>query len=243
MVDVTQQDIMELKQKGFSDKDISDALKELESEEQSKLIESGYNQSKINQIDPRSSSQTSTFTTRPDDNLIRWQLDLSEILERAEHVLRGDRLQFRDGHTIWIKPDKEEDQILNNYGIQEVIRILSMYINRNTILSNYDEKTINTKVYDFGCELSDLFFMKYENFGWKDKLEKRKNYPMLMREMIDIVHSSYLRALGGKERESVHKSIQVSQSEALNQQNMQQQSQNKERSLLNPARYLVGRYK
>lgn len=243
---ISNQTLVELKDMGFKDNEIGEALKELELEEQSNKLKESFNRTSYAQnFDPRNNSPSSTIISKPDENLIKWQLELNEILERAEHVLRGDKLKFINGNTIWQSPDKENEQILNNYGIQEVMRVLSMYVNRNTILSNYSLEGIDFKIYDFGKELSDLFFMKYEAFGWKDNLEKRKNYPMLMREMIDIVHSAYNRALGGKERETLRESRQVNQSEQLSPSgvNVNVGQQRQERSLINPMRYFSSRYK
>lgn len=240
-----QQTLVGLKQMGYTEREINEAVRELEVEESQILLKNSFNQSNLaKQNDPRRLSPPSTIINKPDENLIKWQLELNDLLERSEHVLRGDKLTFKDGHTIWIAPKNEDDQILNNYAIQEVMRILSMYVNRNTILSNYSLEEIHLKVYDFGNELKDLFYMKYEAFGWKDNLEKRKNYPMLMREMIDIVNSAYNRALGGKERESLTTARQITQTEQLSQGlNLNLNQQNRERSLINPMRYFGSRYK
>lgn len=246
----------ELKAMGFSDVEINEAAKEVEFEEKT---------GKPATPNPMAQSAPTIFSYRPDENLIKWQLDLSELMERAEHILRGDTLKYVDGHQIWVRPDNEDEQILNDLGIQEVMRILSMYINRNTVLSNYDEDTINVKVYDFGKELSNLFFMKYEVFGWnpdiqegdsqerrvkkmKSAQEKRKNYYMLVREMVDIVHSAYLRALHGGERQSLREARQVTQTEPLmgptgqGGMNFNINPQRQERSIVNPMRLIKGKY-
>jgi hypothetical protein len=79
------------------------------------------------------------------------------------------------------------------------------------------------------------------------KLEKRKLYPMIVRELVDTTHSAYLRALNGGERQSLHEARQVSQNETIMpggmSLNMNGQPVMKERSLLNPMRWLKGQYK
>jgi len=253
---VDQKTQAELQAMGFSPQEIAEAAKEVEFEEKT---------GKPAITNPMAQSSPTMFSYKPDENLIKWQLDLSELLERAEHILRGDTLKFVEGHQIWVRPKDEDDQILNDSGIQEVMRIMAMYINRNTILSNYGEDTINEKVYDFGKELSNLFFMKYEVFGWypdiketdtseqkmqkmKSALEKRKNYYMLVREMVDIVHSAYLRALHGGERQSLREARQVTQTEPLlghagvGGMNFNINPQRQERSIINPMRLIKGKY-
>lgn len=137
---------------------------------------------------------------------------------------------------------------LNELGVQEVMKILAMYVNRNTILSDYANEEINVKVYDFGREVNNLIFMRYDEFGM-DSDEKKKNYPILVRELVDIVHSAYKRALDGAEKRSLREMITVSQATSttaqmggsgvtINNQGVPM----KERGLLNPMRYVKGRY-
>jgi len=190
------------------------------------------------------SSPSSTFQYNPTDNLIKWQLDLNDILERAEHILREDIVVLEKGNMIWKLNPNEEKRIFNDYAVQEIMRILSMYINRNTILSDYEPDEISDKVFDIGKEINDLIFMKYESFGL-DCVEKRKNYPMLVREMIDIVHSAYKRAQYGGERESLRTARNISQTEQIMPPNfnMQTGEGQKERGMLNPLRYAISKYK
>ena len=145
---------------------------------------------------------------------------------------------------MWMPNKNPKDNILNEYGVQEIMRILSMYLNRNTILSDYEATEINLKVPDFGRELNDLFFMKYEEMGLIG-LEKRKNYPMLLREMVDIVHSSYKRALNGGEKRSLREARSITQTEAIagGVTVNNQQTQPQTRGILNPMRYVAGKYK
>lgn len=199
---------------------------------------------------------SSMFLANQDGNLIEYQLEMDNILERIDHLLRGHELKFDDkGNANWVEPKDKTSCIFNEYGVQEILRILSMYLNRNTILSNYKDETINEKVYDLGIDISDLIFMKYEDMfdfpsykecrklylqqleksGLRSSYKKRldykklirrgaedlrkdlmmrkiKLYLIIVREIVDTVHSAYLRALHGGERESLRSARMVSQS-------------------------------
>lgn len=240
------QEMDQYQRMGYSQTDIQQAVNEAETEittGQPSALQQSYQQTQAQmQSDPRKFASQSTFTAQLNDNLIQWQLELDSILERVEHMLRGDRVTFKDGSLIW-EPTKENSQkILNAFGVAEIMRVLSLYLNRNTILSNYREEVINAKMFDLGNELADLFFLKYEAMGL-NSLEKRKLYPILVRELVDVVHSAYLRALHGGERESLRESRQVTQSETLapgvNIQNIPAQ---RERGPLNPLRYIKGKH-
>lgn len=293
---LSQADIEKYKAQGYSEADIVQAVKELQQEAggQSQLAQS-YNQAmQRQQADARNfASNTLVSGQGLNQNLIQWQLELDSILERVEHMLRGDKPRFVNGSLIFVSPENDEDRIFTDFGVSEIMRVLSMYLNRNTILSNYDEETINWKVLDFGNEIADLIYLKYEmmfsiptyescakkilgidiiktNEGWvvqegeefliigqehlnlinaerrKQALEKRKLYPIIVRELVDCVHSAYLRALNGGERLSLHESRSVQQSETIMpgvQFNMNGQPVMRERSILNPMRWFGGKYR
>jgi len=233
---LTPEQIASYRAQGHSDAQIQSAIDQLQNKGSS--LQQSYNQS-MSSTDPRANASQSYFGSTQQPNLIQWQLELDSILERIEHLLRGDKPTWETGHIIWKKPTKASDIMLNDFGVAEIMKILSMYLNRNTILSNYDEPTINYKVYDFGMEIADLFFLKYEDMGL-NTLDKRKLYPMFVRMLVDVVHSSYLRALNGGERESLREARQITQTEGLNSgyPGMPQ-----ERHFLNPARYILGKNK
>lgn len=228
------EEIQKYKAQGYSDADIQSAVMEV-NKSMGGAMTAGAG------VNPRSLASNSMFTYGKEDNLVKWQLELDSILERAEHMLKQDKVTFVNGVLIW-KPCEEDDiRCLNDFGVALLMQRLSNYINRNTILSDYDEETILFKVLDFGNELSDLIYLKYEDMGM-DTLEKRKMYPMLVREMVDMVHSAYLRALHGKERDSLREARHVTQAEAVNPY-VPVPYPRQERSMLNPMRYIGGKYK
>lgn len=243
-VKLTGKDIEDLKKQGYSEGEIQQALKEIEREE----LQKSYNQvQQTRTFDPRQNSQISSFATKQEDNIVRWQLELNDILERAEHILRGDIPKFKEGSIIWQENPHPENNPFNDIGVQEIMKILALYVNRNKILSDYSNEEINVKVFDFGRALNNLIFMRDTDMGM-DTEEKRKNYEMIVTEMKDIVHDTYKRALDGAEKRSLREMIQVSQNTSTNAQigqgyGMNNQGQvSKERGLLNPMRYVKGKY-
>lgn len=242
---LSQMEMSALIKEGYTSREIHDAMIELEKEE---LNQSYSEVQRKRDVDPRQNSQLSSFSSKANDDIVRWQLELNDILERAEHILRGDIPKFQDGHIIWIVNPKPENNPLNDVGVQEVMKILAMYINRNTILSDYTNNEINFKVFDFGRAINNLIFMRDFEFGM-DTDEKRKSYEMLVTELKDIVHSSYKRALDGAEKRSLREMINVSQATSTsstlgNGVTINNQGQTmKERGLLNPLRYVAGKYK
>jgi len=265
MTELTQRDIQDLKQAGYSEEQIAKAIEEVNHEETGQRKVAGQGQ------------QLSSFQSAQNENLIKFQLELNDILERAEHILRQDQVQIENGNMIWVGNQEKEEIVFTEYAVQEIMRVLSMYINRNTILSDYEPKEIDDKIFDFGCELNDLIFMKYEDFfnyvrpldyaqafGFlklddvpddlfeeiekavaEDLLPKKKLYPIITRELIDLVHSAYKRALYGAERDSLRTARAIQQQETIMPQglNINTGEMRKERGILNPMRFVAGRYK
>lgn len=215
-----------------------------------------------------SNPMQSLYQQDGDENIAKWQLDLSEDLDRIYHLLQGHSLGSDEkGNIIYVEPKDYNQKPFNEYGVQQIMNILSFYLNRNTILSNYKDDVINKKVYNFGVELTDLIHNKYqdmmttisvedvlreltgtepvrlpdgryvarvdkfyENGVLKIKIiyyddmimeyihevlrnsiaEKIKLYPMIVRALVDTVHSAYLRAYNGGERDSLRKSMNLS---------------------------------
>jgi len=110
-------------------------------------------------------SQSAKELEQQNVGVIKEQLDLTDDLKRIEHLLRGEtEVVNKDGEKIWEKPEDNSEILLTEEGIRLVMRTISLYLNKNTLLSNYDEETINHKMEDFATSLADYLFMNYEKY-------------------------------------------------------------------------------
>ncbi len=171
------------------------------------------------------------------DNLIVWQLELDNILERIEHLLRGDILEDDgQGGITCVTPTDKDLIILNEYGVKLIMNIISFYLNRNTILSNYREERIYEILHDVGYELSDLIYINYEKMGL-DNVEKRSRSSMLVMNILHMIESAFNRALHGEERDSLRKARIVTQSQPLG---VPASNQPQQGFTLNPLKRIMG---
>ncbi len=130
------------------------------------------NTQKDTQIVTANKAANSVFQSNQDVNLIELQIEMDSILEKLDHSMRGHVLKLDGkGNYIWQEPDDTSSKVLSEAGVQALLRILSVYLSRNTILSNYDEKKINNRIYDIGTEINDLIFTKYEEFFYSSGFE------------------------------------------------------------------------
>jgi hypothetical protein len=98
--------------------------------------------------------------------MVKEQLDMAEDIERISHLLRGESNlpNLETGQMEWVKPKSSDDITLSEHGIAKVLNFLSWYLNKNTLLSNYDEETIMAKMEDSAGSLADALFMSYEKY-------------------------------------------------------------------------------
>lgn len=115
--------------------------------------------------------------------LIKEQLELDEELKKLENLLR-DRTQIIDeyGKERWVEPKDNSNLILNDAGINLVMKTIRFYINKNTLLSNYEEKIIYEKMEDFSMALANLLFMNYQKYFYTPNEEECYS---ILRERLD----------------------------------------------------------
>ena len=142
--------------------------------------------------------------------------------------------------------NEKKENVLNDEGIRKVMLDLQNYINRHIILGDYDERDINKIMKDYGKKLTNLMFMKYEEMGM-DTEEKRQEYASIVMNVVNLVYASYSRAKDGGERRSLREMINIQGNYQQNGmmgggQNMGGGQQQKTRGILNPLRYVAGKY-
>jgi hypothetical protein len=109
-------------------------------------------------------SQMSGFSAGKEPNIIEYQLDVSPTLDRIYHLLSGHILKTVNGNEKWEEPEDDRLKILSDYGVKQIMNLLSLYISPDTLLANLTEEQVYWITKDFGIELADLMFNRYEVF-------------------------------------------------------------------------------
>ena len=152
-------------------------------EQQMKEYEEAVRQAELNAGEQRvQGMQQAAMLEQQDKSMIEQQLDLDGEFKRIDYLLRGFVLKSDDqtGDSYWVQSEDPDMIVLSDYGVQLILDTLAWYLNKNTLLSNYDETTINSKMEDFASDLNDDIFMSYEKvFKYptieecKDEIKKR----------------------------------------------------------------------
>jgi len=133
-------------------------------------------ESKVNQM------RQDIMLQEQDKGMISEQLDVSEILNNMYYLLKGYVLtrEEKTGIMKWTPPTNNDMIILSDYGVNYVLGAVQWYVNKNTLLSNYETEDILVKMEDFATTITDNIFMDYENMfcyptlkDCQDEIEKR----------------------------------------------------------------------
>lgn len=157
---------------------------------------------------------SSMYQGQQDNNLIQYQLESTELLERIEHFLKGDYIAVNQetGDQHYAKQENEDLVLFNEYGVNSIMNIIGNYIDKNTMLSYYDEERINEILADLGDTLADFIFNNYDRMGMTTEFKKSR-YNMIVLNILHAIESTYRRALKGKEREEINSSRILTQSD------------------------------
>lgn len=156
-----------------------------------------------------------------EQNLIEFQLDFTRTLEDIKLYLSGYTQGYdKDGNWSDLPPESDEQVPFNSFGVNVIMGHLRAYLNSNTVLSNYTEKRIKKICFDLGNFLGDEIEQTYEKLGM-DTDYKQRRFKLIIIEIMCMVESAFLRAMGGGERESLRKTMNISQSGGLNGQSNQ----------------------
>lgn len=106
---------------------------------------------------------------------------------------------------------------LSEDGVQEVMNILSMYINKETFLSWYKEERIYEIMADIGDTLNKFFLINSKKLGLDTEYKKTK-YPVIIVTILHSIENAYRRALLGSENKGTREGIIVTQHQGVGDQ-------------------------
>ena len=111
-----------------------------------------------------------------EQNLAEAQLDCEQTLTKIYHLLKQDTLSPNDEGILEWKDIKDlKKRVLTEEGVEKIMQVMTSYINKETLLSNFDDKMIARRMLEFSLSLSAVMFMKYEIYFRTPTLEECKD--------------------------------------------------------------------
>ena len=128
-----------------------------------------------NNLVTRQNEQLNYQMEEEEKNLAEAQLDCSETLTKIYHLLKQDTLKINDkGILAWADLKDSKKRVLTDGGVDKIMQVIQSYINKETLLSNFDDKTIGRRMLKFCLAFNALMFMKYEIYFRTPTLEECK---------------------------------------------------------------------
>ena len=107
--------------------------------------------------------QEEQFREKEESNSITKQLDLTEEITRIDYLIKGYSLEPNENNElVWKAPSGNDMVIFSEYGIHLIRNTICWYLNKNLLLSNFDEDLIRAKMLSLTDDLIDTIFMEYE---------------------------------------------------------------------------------
>jgi len=96
-------------------------------------------------------------------NLAEAQLDCNETLTEIRHNLKQDVMKVNESGVLdWEEIEDEKKRTLTNEGVDFIMSVMRQYINKETLLSNFDDKTIDVRMLQISTAFNNNIFMKFE---------------------------------------------------------------------------------
>ena len=140
--------------------------------------------------------------------------DEVNVMERDSKLIMGKlkNVKLINLGFKYVEVTDDEKKPLNEYGVAEFMRIISMYVTKETFLSYYDEERINEIMGDLGDAMNNFLYCNYEKMGMDSKFKESK-YTIMILNILHTIESCYRRAIGGAEQYNLRSRAIVTQSQ------------------------------
>jgi hypothetical protein len=163
----------------------------------------------------QASAAAQYYVQEQEKNLSEAQLDCEKTLNEIYHLLRQDVLRpvldetgQETGRTQWLPLPDTGQRCLTEVGVDRIMQVMKSYVNKETLLSNFDEKMIKTRMLEFALALNANMFMKYEIYFRQPIFsECRKILEQRQQEQVKLRKFAVEMAGGISDEEEIKKEV------------------------------------
>lgn len=103
------------------------------------------------------------YLEEKEKGIIDVQLEVDSIKTDIYHLLKQDKIVFdEESQKINYEVIDESKRTLTEWGVERLMQVIHFYINKNTLLTNFDAAQIQRIMLTFMREINDLVLLKYE---------------------------------------------------------------------------------
>ncbi|MHA1880880.1 MAG: hypothetical protein ACTSYG_10840 [Candidatus Heimdallarchaeota archaeon] len=115
------------------------------------------------------------YVEEKEKSIAEAQLEVEGTLDKLYHLLRQD--VWKDvgrGRMDWVPLEDEKKRVLTDEGVDRIMQTMAFYINKENLLSNFNETQINNIMLTFRLALNANFFMRYNTLFRQPTFEECK---------------------------------------------------------------------
>ena len=129
------------------------------------------------------------YVEEKDKSIAEAQLEVDSTLDNIYHLLKQDVYKSDNGKFEWIPIQDVKKRSLTDEGVERIMQSMRFYVNKENLLSNFDEKTIARIMLTFRLALNANFFMRYNTIFRQPTFEECKqilNHRLEQQQQIKI---------------------------------------------------------
>ena len=120
-------------------------------------------------------NQNQYYQQEQETNLAEAQLECETTLTRLYHQLRQDFITLNNQESItWNEIKDQKKRRLTDDGVNRIMELMSFYVNKENLLSNFNEEQINGIMLRFRLAFSANILMRYKLYFRQPTFEECK---------------------------------------------------------------------
>lgn len=161
--------------------------------------------------------QDPIYLAGQDPNIIRWQLEIEQYLERFEHYMYGHTRDY--AKRTWKDIGDEADPKCNKQGVKDMISFLSNELDKTLTMSNLTMEDVYRLAREARRNIVELVYL-----NWKLWELYKRYWNDVVIKIDHIIFTNLLRAYNQGER-NYHKAVQTYRETRVVNNNPQQKQQ------------------
>jgi hypothetical protein len=152
-----------------------------------------------------------------DQEFISAIIDVSKTLKHFEMTVLRGRYESEDtktGEKKWVKFDPNAKSIINEIGVREILGRLSGYVNKETVMTYFEEEEIYKNLFYADMSITELFAKRADY--WELDCEVAKS---IKDSCIELIQSILFRARRGFTAINLRSTYSKSEVSRTDQQN------------------------
>jgi len=140
------------------------------------------------------------------EETIRWQLSVEDLIETMQMLLAG--MVYSERENKW-KP--LGIRLMNDKGIRTMVTVLSFHVNKNIMLSNFNNKEIRSMMERIHRAIASRISLSFDKNGKSDFDIEKANLDLITHSVTNFIWGGLKRAELGAEKKFLSETQRITE--------------------------------